>query len=260
MRKIHKSDRDPSQSAGSKAPSPLRSAGALQISLTRRDFISTALAAPVLLGAFRIAEAAGEAITFKSPNSELEFVLFTTGPELRYRINRAGRSIVELSRLAFLVDGVDLCRDSIISKIERYRIFEKYSTRGVHSLAVNSCLGARISIRHAPSKTDYVLEVRSFNDGIGFRFTLTGEGRRIPDEASTFKFPAGSTVWFHDFEGHYEGTHRKKDIAAVKEGEWAAPPLTAKLPNRAAYVAITESASVNYAGMVCAAMDREDSR
>ncbi len=129
--------------------------------LSRRQFLSIAVAAPVLLGTLRNAKAAGEVINFKSPNSKLQFVLFTTGPQLRYRITRADRFIVEASELAFLVDGIDLCRDSIISKIERYRIYEKYSTRGVHSSAVNSCLGARISIRHPASKTDCVLEVRA---------------------------------------------------------------------------------------------------
>jgi alpha-glucosidase len=229
-----------------KAPSPLRSAGALQ---TRRDFLSTAVAAPVLLSALRDVKAAGEVISFKSPNSKLQFVLVTTGAQLQYRITRANRSVVELSQLAFLVDGASLCRDSTISKIERYRIHEKYATRGVHSSALNSCLGARISIRHPACKTDYVLEVRVFNDGIGFRFTLAGEGQRTPDEATAFTFPAGSTVWFHDFEGHYEGIHQKKAIANVKAGEWAAPPLTIKLPGGNGYAAITEAALIDYAGM-----------
>ena len=140
-----------------------------------------------------------------------------------------------MSQLAFLVDGANLCRGSTISKIERYRINEEYPTRGVHSSALNSCLGARIWIRHPASRTDCVLEVRVFNDGIGFRFTLAGEGTGTPDEATSFAFPAGSTAWFHDFEGHYEGTHQKKSIASVKEGEWAAPPLTIKLPGTNGY-------------------------
>jgi len=123
------SDSKRSQTEESKAPSLPRCrdfAGALQNNPSRRDFLSTAaIAAPVVLGVLRNAKAAGEVISFRSPNSELQFVLFTTGPQLRYRINRAGRSIVELSQLAFLVDGTDLCRDSNITRIERYRIYEK---------------------------------------------------------------------------------------------------------------------------------------
>src|SRR5260370_27619800 len=209
MRKIDNSDSRLAQSTRSKAPSPLRSAGALQNSLSRRNFLSTALAAPVLIGVLRNAKAAGEVISFKSPNSELPFGFLTPGPQLRYQISRAARSIVELSELAFLLDGIDLCRDSIISRIERYRVYEKYSTRGVHSSAVNSCLGARISIRHPASKTEYVMEVRAFNDGIVFPFTIAGEERRLPDEATTFNFPVASTVWFHSFVGHSRRLHKR---------------------------------------------------
>lgn len=232
----------------SKAPFPTRrdSAGAHQ---SRRDFLATAVAAPILLSALRNVNAAGEVITFKSPNSKLQFELVTTGLQLRYRIFRANRAIVEMSQFAFLIDGANLCRDSTISRIERYRTSEKYLTRGVHSSALNNCLGARIWIRHSPSKTDYVLEVRVFNDGVGFRFTLAGEGQRTPDEATSFTFPAGSTVWFHDFEGHYEGIHQQKSIANVKDGEWAAPPLTVRLPGGNGYAAITEAALIDYAGM-----------
>jgi len=61
--------------------------------------------------------------------------------------------------------------------------------------------------------------------------------------------PAESVVWYHDFEGHYEGMHARKEIADVKAGEWAAPPLTFKLPDGAGYASITEAALINYAGM-----------
>ncbi|HEX3084786.1 MAG TPA: glycoside hydrolase family 97 catalytic domain-containing protein, partial [Pyrinomonadaceae bacterium] len=123
-----------------------------------------------------------------------------------------------------------------------------YPTRGVHSTAVNNCSGARISIQHKHS-ADYQLEVRAFNDGIAFRFVIPGEGKHVPDEDSAFTFPAGSTAWFHDFEGHYEGTYKMKAIGEVQDGEWVAPPLTIRLPNRAGYAAISEAALVNYAGM-----------
>ena len=246
MKEIDKSDSGQSQSPKSKAPSLLRSAGALQ---SRRDFIATALAAPILIAGLRTAKAAGEVITFKSPNGQVQFILFAAGPQLRYRVTRANQIVVDLSSLGVLVDGVDLCRDRTITNIERYRVFEKYPARGVHSTATDNCNGAKISMRHNASKTDYVLDVRAYNDGIAFRFVVPGSGSRVPDEATAFTIPAGSTVWFHDFEGHYEGIHKKKDIGEVKDGDWAAPPLTIKLPNRAGYAAITEGALINYAGM-----------
>ncbi len=43
--------------------------------------------------------------------------------------------------------------------------------------------------------------------------------------------------------------NEKKNIAAVKTDDWAAPPLTFKLPNNAGYASITESAIINYSGI-----------
>ena len=54
MRKIDKSDWNPPQPKTSKAPSSLRSAGALQNRISRRNFISAAIAGPVLFGALRL--------------------------------------------------------------------------------------------------------------------------------------------------------------------------------------------------------------
>jgi len=235
---------DPSES---KAPSPRASAGALQ---SRRAFLSTALAAPALVAALpAIAEAAGEIVAFKSPNGQVEFILLAAGPELRYRVKRVSQVAIETSALVMLVDGVNLCQSATITKIERLHVHEKYLTRGWHATATNDANGARIVCRHDLTRNDFTFEVRVYNDGIAFRFIVPGNGSRIPDEGSGFTLPAGSTVWFHDFEGHYEGIHQKKSIADVKNGEWAAPPLTIKLPSGRGYAAITEAALVNYAGM-----------
>jgi alpha-glucosidase len=127
---------------------------------------------------------------------------------------------------------------------------ERYDWRGVHSSAVNRCNGAKLPLKHKKSGIVFTLDVRAFNDGVAFRFVAPGDEKpRIPDEITAFTLPAGSLVWYHDFEGHYEGMHAMKEIAAVKEGEWAAPPLTFKLPEGAGYASITEAALMNYAGM-----------
>jgi alpha-glucosidase len=158
--------------------------------------------------------------------------------------------VIETSRLGIRVDGVDLGQGFKVGKVEPYRLKERYPTRGVHSEAVNYCNGAQISIHHAESKTDYLIEIRAFDDGVAFRLVVPGEGKqRVPDEATAFAIPDGSTVWFHDFEGHYEGIHARKGIAEVKDGEWAAPPLTIRLPGGYGYAAITEAALMNYSGM-----------
>ncbi len=89
-----------------------------------------------------------------------------------------------------------------------------------------------------------------FNDGVAFRHVVADDDRQwIPDETTTFIIPEGSTVWYHHFRDHYEGTYIRKDISDIEAGEWAAPPLTFKLPNGAGYASITEAALMNYPGM-----------
>ena len=78
----------------------------------------------------------------------------------------------------------------------------------------------------------------------------------VPDEATKFPVPPGSTVWHHDLEGHYEAVRTQNDVSQIKEGEWAAPPMTFKLPGGAGYASITEAALVNYSGMALQADGR----
>jgi len=232
---------------------------------SRRTFLSAALVAPVLTGSFPLEnQTAGLAQVFSalssvvfanqvrivSPDRQLEFQLVSEQSHLQYWITFKQNPIVEMSRMVMKVDEVDLGQNVEIGRVELYRTNERYASRGVHSEAIDHCNGARVSLRHPASNTNYTLEIRAYNDGVGFRHIIPGNDRlRIPDEATVFTLPAGSSVWFHDLEGHYEGIHTKKEISEVKTGEWAAPPLTFKLPNGAGYGSLTEGALMNYAGM-----------
>jgi alpha-glucosidase len=137
-----------------------------------------------------------------------------------------------------------------LGRPERYEINEKYPWRGVHSEAVSHCYGAKIPLTHKADKSRLILEVRAFNDGVAFRHVLPPADKpRLPDEATGFVLPAGCTVWYHGLGGHYEAVHERKSITDIAAEEWAAAPLTFKLPGGAGYAAITEAALVNYSGM-----------
>lgn len=221
---------------------------------SRRAFLSAAIAAPLLFTKIPLAEAfAPDEVKVVSPNGQIQFHLtYKNAPRLNYQITLKNKPVIEPSQIGIVIDGVDLGQGAEVGKVESYRLKEKYQWRGVHSEAVNDCTGAKISVRRRISKIDYTIEVRAFNNGIAFRCIVPESGgkQRVPDEATAFVVPAGSTVWFHDFEGHYEGVHVKKEIAEVKDGEWAAAaPLAVKLPNGNGYAALTEAALINYAGM-----------
>src|SRR5918994_4433019 len=219
---------------------------------TRRAFLSVAVAAPALfVGSPRAGAAANGDVKVSSPDGRVRFELVGRGAaRLGFRVTLREKPVIETSPLGIVIDGVDLSEGAEVVRVETYRVREKYPWRGVHSEAIDHCHGARVFLAHAATKTAYTVEARAYNDGVAFRHVVPGEGKqRVPDEATAFKVPAGSVVWFHDFEGHYEGVHARRGVAEVKAGEWAAPPLTVKLPGGAGYASITEAALVNYAGM-----------
>src|SRR5204863_3130824 len=112
-------------------------------------------------------------------------------------------------------DG-DLSQGGELGRTETYQINEKYPWRGIHSEAVNHCHGAKALVTRRNGKFDYTIEVRAFNDGVAFRFIVPdAEKPRVPDEATTFTIPAGSTVWYHDLNGHYEAVHEKKAMGEI---------------------------------------------
>jgi alpha-glucosidase len=221
-----------------------------EMNRSRREFLSTALAAPILAAELSSSFQSND-VRVASPDGKIRFeLLLREQSRLSYRVTFRNRVVIEASSLGIIIDGVDLGAGAEIGKAERYRLDERYAWRGVHSEAVNRCNGAKLSLKSAKSGAGFTLDVRAYDDGVAFRFVVVGdEKQRVPDETTAFTLPAGSVVWYHDFEGHYEGMHARKEIADVKTGEWAAPPLTVKLPGAAGYASITEAALINYAGM-----------
>lgn len=209
------------------------------------------IAASAILSLGPVAHAADGPIVLASPNKQVEFRLASAeAGHLRYSVSFRGRPVIEDSPLGITLDGVNLADSAQAGKLDPYRVQEKYPWYGVHSTAVDDCRGLRIAMTHRQSGTAYTLEIRAYDDGIAFRHILpAGKMPRVPDEATAFHLPAGSVVWYHDFNGHYEGVHQRKELAEVAAEEWAAPPLTFQLPMRRGYASITEGALFHYAGM-----------
>jgi len=193
-------------------------------------------------------------ISVASPNAAIRLELSVRSQNrLSYRITMHDRPVVELSRAGIIVNGVNLGDGVSVTGVEPTRHDEQYRTRGVHSIAIDRYNGATVRLLHEPTGTRYSMEIRTFDDGVAFRFVVPAANAtdtRVPDEATVFNFPPRSTVWYHDLDGHYEGVHERKDVEDVAEGEWAAPPVTAKLPDSSGYASITEAALAGYAGMV----------
>jgi alpha-glucosidase len=208
--------------------------------MERREFLATALAAP---GLARLARGSADAVRVSSPNGAVEIQVSADATRLIYGVTFRGRPVIDSSPLGILVDGANLGEEVVLGNVASYHGDDHFPTRGVHAEAAERFRGARIALPQC------ILDVRAYNDGIAFQWVVPGTGSRVPDEATAFVLPTGSTVWYHDLNGHYEGTHTRKDISEVQAGDWAAPPLTVQLVDGAGYASITEAAVIDYAGM-----------
>jgi alpha-glucosidase len=217
------------------------------MTIARRSFGALAL----LSGAAAAGHAAG-AVHVRSPNGGVRFVVASERGRLVHAATLGGAPVVDHSALGLEVDGVDLGEGVVLGAVERYRTNATYPWRGVHATAVDRSQGARIGVRHVWSGTSYTVDVRAYDDAVAFRFIVPGAAgqRRVPDAATAFVLPSGSTVWYHGLNaGHYEDLYTHRPVEEVPSGDWGAPPVTFRLPAGRGYASITEAALQDYAGM-----------
>jgi alpha-glucosidase len=184
----------------------------------------------------------------RSPDNSLAVTIaIGTDRQVVWSVDLDGQPIIKPSALGIIVDGVDLGRESTYVGADRYRVDEKYTWRGAKSEAINRANGMRLLLERGSAR--HTVDIRASNDAVAFRHVVPGAGKRVPDAASSFRFPAGSIVWSHGLRDHYEAVYERRQVELVPEGDWAAPPVTVKLPGGIGYAAVTEADLRNYAGM-----------
>ncbi len=182
-------------------------------------------------------------IAAASPNGQVRFELASG---MTYSVKLAGRTVIEPSRLSITVDGVDIAAGAKPGRTASRRIRESFPWLGAHAVAVADCNEFSLPVS---GRIPYTVQIRACNDGVAFRTIVPGAGSRVPDEATVFRPAAGSTVWHHDLEGHYEALHKRSRIEEIPPEEWLAPPVTFRLPDGGGYASITEAGLAHYAGM-----------
>lgn len=193
--------------------------------------------------------ASSEEVAISSPDKRATFKTWIEDSQLRFALYYNGTAVIEPSPVLMKVDKFLITRNIKFVSQNTYTLDETYPWRGVHSRATNRCNGIAIRVLNTEKNLEYTFEARIFNDGAAFRIIVPGNGDRVPDESTVFKITANSVVWYHGLGGHYEDVHTKKKIDDIKEGEWAAPPVTFALPQGNLCAAITEAALFNYSGM-----------
>jgi alpha-glucosidase len=185
-----------------------------------------------------------------SPDGNLHFRLSAENGKPVFSVIMNGKAAIDPSPIVMTLDGVSITDRVRTGKVTKMAVNESYPLKGLHTTAHNNYNEASVPFT-ASTGLKYTLEIRVFNDAAAFRFIIPGDENtvRYPDEATVFNIPSESTLWYHDLYMHYEGVHAMKLIDTVPAGQWAAPPLTIRLPGNAGYASITEADLINYAGM-----------
>ena len=202
----------------------------------------------ILLAVFGGGYASGKTVELASPDGNV-VIKVTDGTHLAYEVLYKGTVVVANSRMGITIDNVNAGEKAEIVTETRYEENTTQPWIGIHDTIVNHHNGVKLTLNH-PAFNTFYLDLRAFNDGVAFAFTVPGTGERtVQGEPTEFRLAEGSTVWYHDFYMHYETEHAKNDIADVPEGEWMAMPVTAKLKDDLGYLSISEAAIYNYCGI-----------
>ena len=207
--------------------------------------------------ALLITQAPAKEITLPSVDGKLAAVISVADEaQLTLSVVKDGATVIESSPLGITVDGQDLGSGVTLGDPTDHRIAQRYAWRGVKSAAVNNCMAYQLPIAHEATGQQWTLEVRAFDDGIGYRYRVPGQERRsVIGEGSSWRLTAGSVVWCQTNTSNYEGTyeqHRADDIPLKSDRGrpfLLGPPVTVQLPE-GGFALITEAGLYRYSGMV----------
>ena len=190
------------------------------------------------------------AVELKSPDGKVVAMMVVDNGRLGYTVARAGVPILEKSEMGITIDGVDLGKDAVLGQPKLGAIDEKYPWYGVKSEAINHCNTAAIPVKNG--SVNWTLEARAYDDGFAFRYVIGGGGKRVVNgEATNWRLPAGSQIWYQTNTINYEGIYCRGKPADIYRLGF---PVTIELPD-GTYAVITEGAVFNYSGMTLKATE-----
>ena len=198
-----------------------------------------------------------ELVTVSSPNHRIlfNFILLNTGPV--YTVQFKGKTLVEKSDLNLEFENGALKNDlRLTSKVikdttEEYELFAgKNKDVTIKYNKVILCLEET----KAPFRKINIA-VKVFNDGVAFRYQYpeqkTWSNYTLSNENSFFNLtgdPVVHSLFFPDYLNSHEGVYQHVLFSKVVQDTLLDMPALFEYPGKV-YVAITEAALLDYAGM-----------
>lgn len=177
---------------------------------------------------------------------------------LTWSLERSGKPIFAASPLGITVDSVDLGQGSEFGRTIQESIEDEFVVRGGKRQAKTQSESYHIFMHHKASNTDWVLELRLFDDAFAWRYRIPGQGaRRIVGESSAWTMPATAEAWYQTGTNNYEGEYKRAKATEILQqlttdrGSVPAllgPPVTLELEG-GLFALITEANLRHYSGM-----------
>jgi Glycoside hydrolase 97/Glycosyl-hydrolase 97 N-terminal/Glycosyl-hydrolase 97 C-terminal, oligomerisation/Chitobiase/beta-hexosaminidase C-terminal domain/PA14 domain len=154
--------------------------------------------------------------------------------------------------LGITIGAIDLGQDVVLGPI--------------HQTVIDHYRQTLISVTQTKTGIHYLLACRSYDNGFAYRYivpassatlaatrrattsaTAAKDSTLVTGEASAWRLPPASRVWYQENVYYYEGLHYDTPIAALGTKQLG-PPVTYQTPD-GDYASITEAALYNYSGM-----------
>ena len=200
-------------------------------------------------------------VRLKSPDGQLVFSFKLTPQAPRYQVDFHGAALIETSTLGLAFrEGGALGAGLVLRQVTRSKTDETYELPvGKNSRVRNHYNQAVFALQEsAGAGRQLNLVVRAFNDGLAFRYEFPAQANwpayALTAENSTFRLagnPTVLTLFRESYTTSHEGFYRRLPWARVPADTLMDMPTLFEFPGRA-YLAITEAALRDYAGMYLA--------
>jgi alpha-glucosidase len=206
-------------------------------------------------------------IRLNSPDAHMVFTLKFKADLPVYSIEFKKNVLIENSSINLDIEGQGMLQKVIISKPPVFKeVNENYKLIvGKASTVNNHYRQVIISLRDKINRNyQFDFEVRVFNDGVAFRYSLPKQSRTggtsftLLEEQTQFRFtadPITKALLLPNFTTSHEGLYTTMPLSKIKEDTLMDMPALFQFPNKI-FMAITEAALLDYAGMYLVKHDR----
>lgn len=167
---------------------------------------------------------AGEECNVTSPDGKLNYSFMVKGGVPTYSVEYGGKTVVKPSTLGFLLtDGSRLGENMEMESVVYSDTDETWvPVWGENDSIRNHYNQMRVRLKSGKTRLD--IEVRAFDDGVGFRYVFpeAGDTVRIAEELTQFAMPGDMTAWWipgdYDTQEYAYNTTKLSEIRKTNEG------------------------------------------